>query len=286
MAEPSAESTADPPGNLPGLTRAHSDSSGGAGAQQRATWTDGAQQRPRGAIRPSSSDSSLAEMAGTTTTANDNNGAPEQPPGPLLEEVRLAIISSVHELASQLRGSEGASNSVEAVQRALHASGVGSLREFIAERMAQAMPMRLQTLPRPFGARSPRGRDAQAEAISAPMLSDVHVNEPPLTASPSKPHTTRSRFELIDAADLPSWFTPYPYVRTGYRANFAPSLCLRSIFYVHNETINVWSELLPAVCFAVWTWVFMAEHADSIGDVDQWLVGIGLGAATVPRPTE
>ena len=286
MAEPSAESTGDPPGNLPGLTRAHSDSSGGAGAQQRATWTDGAQQRPRGAIRPSSSDSSLAEMAGTTTTADDNNGAPEQPPGPLLEEVRLAIISSVHELASQLRGSEDASNSVEAVQRALHASGVGSLREFIAERMAQAMPMRLQTLPRPFGARSPRGRDAQAEAISAPMLSDVHVNEPPLTASPSKPHTTRSRYELIDAADLPSWFTPYPYVRTGYRANFAPSLCLRSIFYVHNETINVWSELLPAVCFAVWTWVFMAEHADSMWDVDQWLVGIGLGAATVPRPTE
>ena len=81
------------------------------------------------------------------------------------------------------------------------------------------------------------------------MLSDVHVNEPPLpSASPSKP-PARTTFGLIDASELPSWFTPYPYVRTGYRANFTPALCLHSIFYVHNETMNVWSELIPAVCF-------------------------------------
>ena len=52
--------------------------------------------------------------------------------------------------------------------------------------------------------------------------------------------------------ELPPWFTPYPFVLTSYRSGFSYRLCLASLFRLHNETLNVWSELAPAACFALW----------------------------------
>jgi hypothetical protein len=52
--------------------------------------------------------------------------------------------------------------------------------------------------------------------------------------------------------ELPPWFTPYPFVLTSYRSGFSYRLCLTSLFRLHNETLNVWSELAPAACFALW----------------------------------
>ena len=40
-------------------------------------------------------------------------------------------------------------------------------------------------------------------------------------------------------------------------SDFSYRLCVASLFRLHNETFNVWSELAPAVCFAVWTARFL-----------------------------
>lgn len=61
----------------------------------------------------------------------------------------------------------------------------------------------------------------------------------------------RTKYELVGADRLPPYHAPYDYVLGGYRANFTAALCVRSLFRMHNETVNVWSELLPCVAGVV-----------------------------------
>ena len=42
-----------------------------------------------------------------------------------------------------------------------------------------------------------------------------------------------------------------PHIRRGYRVGLSFSQCLKSMFQLHNETINVWSHLVGAMLF-VW----------------------------------
>ena len=51
----------------------------------------------------------------------------------------------------------------------------------------------------------------------------------------------------------PFRFTPAflhnPYIYSAYRVYFTPRLALASLFRWHNETINVWTHLLPVFLF-------------------------------------
>lgn len=56
---------------------------------------------------------------------------------------------------------------------------------------------------------------------------------------------TTSRF------DVPPWMRGDRYVRTGYRRPLnSVYLCITSLFYIHNEWVNVWSHLGPGVVHA------------------------------------
>ena len=123
--------------------------------------------------------------------------------------------------------------SIESVQRALYESGNVSLGEALANNLAERLHL-------------PRRHATAAEAAEAALAP---------SAPPPEEHCTET-FELVLQAQLPPWFTPYPFVLTSYRSGFSYRLCLASLFRLHNETLNVWSELAPAVCFAVW----MARH--------------------------
>jgi len=89
---------------------------------------------------------------------------------------------------------------------------------------------------------------------------------------------------LVDARALPTWFSPYPFIVTGYRVHFTHRLGLASLFRLHNETVNVYTELLPAVGFGVWTALFIEKHKADTPAADLWIVGSGLVLATVLRP--
>ena len=123
--------------------------------------------------------------------------------------------------------------SIESVQRALYESGNVSLGEALANNLAERLHL-------------PRRHATAAEAAEAALAP---------SAPPPEEQCTET-FELVLQAQLPPWFTPYPFVLTSYRSGFSYRLCLASLFRLHNETLNVWSELAPAVCFAVW----MARH--------------------------
>ncbi|MCJ1431235.1 hypothetical protein MMC27_000586 [Xylographa pallens] len=55
---------------------------------------------------------------------------------------------------------------------------------------------------------------------------------------------------LLSFEDLPQWMQGDPYIRRGYRKQ-ASSLteCYGSLFYLHNESVNIWSHLLAGVFF-------------------------------------
>src|SRR4051794_37739504 len=52
---------------------------------------------------------------------------------------------------------------------------------------------------------------------------------------------------VIHLSDLPLWMRKDSYIRHGYRRPQASfRACFNSLFYTHNETINIWSHLLTS----------------------------------------
>jgi Haemolysin-III related len=50
--------------------------------------------------------------------------------------------------------------------------------------------------------------------------------------------------------ELPQWMQKDPYIRRGYRRQLDSfRACFWSLFYPHNELINIWSHLLPAMFY-------------------------------------
>lgn len=66
-----------------------------------------------------------------------------------------------------------------------------------------------------------------------------------------KNHTTGSgvgsieAMRLIGVNEIPLWMRQDIYIRHGYRAPQASiRACYDSLWYLHNETVNIWSHLL------------------------------------------
>jgi len=55
---------------------------------------------------------------------------------------------------------------------------------------------------------------------------------------------------LISYESLPKWAQDNPFIHEHYRQIFPSySYCFKSIFYMHNETMNIWTHLVPSVFF-------------------------------------
>ena len=58
--------------------------------------------------------------------------------------------------------------------------------------------------------------------------------------------------QLVNWDELPTWMQTDPYIRRGYRRQMNSfHTCYQSLFYPHNEFVNTWSHLLPAVLYLV-----------------------------------
>lgn len=58
-----------------------------------------------------------------------------------------------------------------------------------------------------------------------------------------------------------------PFIKSGYRrANSTPWQCLKSLFYINNESFNVWSHIIAALYFAVRYGMAVSNQMDSILD--------------------
>lgn len=77
------------------------------------------------------------------------------------------------------------------------------------------------------------------------VVSEIDRSDSPLLKEPGRTH---SRPRLLNSEDVPTWYAHNAYIRTGYRP-VTPSalLCFRSLAYLHNETVNIYSHLIPAM---------------------------------------
>jgi adiponectin receptor len=83
-----------------------------------------------------------------------------------------------------------------------------------------------------------RRRRSSAASISSAISDVVQQVE----------HKVEQALSLLGWDDLPSWRRDNAYITSGYRADrnsYASSA--RSVFRLHNETVNIWSHLLGAL---------------------------------------
>lgn len=81
-------------------------------------------------------------------------------------------------------------------------------------------------------------------------------------------HNKCLTYRTVGFDDAPAYQQDNPFIRTGYRANFAVSTCLVSLFRLHNQTCNVWSHLLGVPIFlalALYTYLFIAPEDNFSG---------------------
>lgn len=118
----------------------------------------------------------------------------------------------------------------------------------------------------------------------------VPESEKEVVASPIPPAPT-SRAQLQKFEELPTWYQDNPYVRTYYRpVSYSSFSCLYSWTYLHNETLNIYTHLIPAVLsvFAqLWMQSLITAHfpAASIGDRLVFALNILAATATLTLST-
>eukprot|EP00741_Cyanophora_paradoxa_P025328 tig00000367_g24447.t1 len=56
-------------------------------------------------------------------------------------------------------------------------------------------------------------------------------------------------YALHVISEVPDWLHDNDFILTGYRVRFSIWLCLKSIFRLHNETMNIWTHLLGFALF-------------------------------------
>jgi adiponectin receptor len=68
------------------------------------------------------------------------------------------------------------------------------------------------------------------------------------TSCPSGVDNRTSWPRLLTYEELPEWYQDNPWIRTKYRPAFYSTWkCLVSLLYVHNETLNIYTHLIPAL---------------------------------------
>eukprot|EP00736_Rhodelphis_marinus_P005841 Rmarinus@m.29315 len=65
--------------------------------------------------------------------------------------------------------------------------------------------------------------------------------------------------EIVHISQTPKWLRSLD-IHHGYRVNHSVSQCITSLFSLHNETVNVWSHLVPGIVF-IYLGVYEAHSA-------------------------
>ncbi|XP_023305716.1 progestin and adipoQ receptor family member 3 isoform X2 [Lucilia cuprina] len=70
---------------------------------------------------------------------------------------------------------------------------------------------------------------------------------------------------LLNFEDAPDHLKFNPYIRGGYRTFLSTKLCLQSVFWWTNETINIWTHLCGCLMFiglTIFDFQFLKVHAE------------------------
>lgn len=91
---------------------------------------------------------------------------------------------------------------------------------------------------------------------------------------------TKTECLTADYDEQPDWLRDNKYLKCGYRRpTYSYITCIRSIFQLHNETVNIWTHLLGGVYFA--HLCLQLFNSTILSSIDKWVIGLFLLSATV-----
>lgn len=109
-------------------------------------------------------------------------------------------------------------------------------------------------------------------------------NNAPIVQDDNKP--TIKKPTLCKLKELPDYYNGYPFINIGYRLNYDYKKAILSIFSWHNETINIWTEIIPLILNIFCLSFFISN--DSLWSIlkidDKTLIIIGGFLVLIFRP--
>lgn len=101
----------------------------------------------------------------------------------------------------------------------------------------------------------------------------------------STPSAGKGRKVLLSFDQLPRWHQDNEFILHGYRPISGSSrLSFRSWSYIHNESVNIYSHLIPAVIFLLGEWYilqYMTSRYSDITGVDIFIISFFLLTAVI-----
>lgn len=101
----------------------------------------------------------------------------------------------------------------------------------------------------------------------------------------SKPRfTAKARKKLVTYDEIPAWYRDNEYIRDGYRpVSGSAWLSFASWFYIHNESMNIYTHLFPAIAFLLGAWYvvdYLHSNYTDVTAVDSLMLVFFLLTAT------
>ena len=91
--------------------------------------------------------------------------------------------------------------------------------------------------------------------------------------------------ELLSWAAIPEWHRDNHFITSGYREeSHSTWTCVQSMFAIHNETVNIWTHLIPALVFTFSQ--LLVQMAINIcfpeaSPLDRFVFAANIAAATI-----
>ncbi|KAI0844069.1 HlyIII-domain-containing protein [Daldinia vernicosa] len=81
--------------------------------------------------------------------------------------------------------------------------------------------------------------------------------------------------------EIPDWYQDNPYVRRGYRpVSHSARVCFGSWLYLHNETVNIFTHLVPAIALLISGLAYLVSRLQHRSSDDAGVVAVLLLSAT------
>jgi len=109
------------------------------------------------------------------------------------------------------------------------------------------------------------------------------VTYPTSRPGPLSCEEERQRWCLLTYDEMPEWYKDNEHIKTSYRpVSGSARRSFASWTYLHNETINIFSHMLPAIAFFLGGWYMVSHLHDAykhLTSANYWIFSIFLVTA-------
>ncbi|KAJ3068428.1 Adiponectin receptor protein 1 [Podochytrium sp. JEL0797] len=103
---------------------------------------------------------------------------------------------------------------------------------------------------------------AQERLLNNTTTQEFHIEDDRVALTSSQKLNVH---ETLHIKQIPLWMFDNAYLLTGYRQEMGNYLdCFKSLFYVHNETGNIYSHMIGSGLFIVWLIIMFLSSADLV----------------------